>query len=480
MAKLIGRQAEIEEMMCRYHSGNPEFIVVYGRRRVGKTFLIKELFQNQFAFQHTGLSPVDKNKKVTKTDQLKSFYFSLLQYGLEDSACPKDWIEAFFLLEQLLGRKSNGQRQVVFIDELPWLDTPRSGFMSAFEGFWNGWANYHDEIFLVVCGSATSWISDKLIMAKGGLYGRLTDKIKLSPFTLKECDEFYKSRNIKLQAYDVVEGYMAMGGIPYYMDYFMPGLSLSQNIDRLFFTKNAKLQNEFNQLFGSIFTNADDMKRIVRFLGKRHAGYTRNEIAKALDIGSGGYLSDQLKSLEESDFVTRYVPFGVSARCEHYKLCDNFCWFWLHFKDDNAKLSEDFWQVNHSKPSLNSWRGIAFEEVCFGHVAQIKQALGIAGVTTKVSSYIAKGDKNAEGMQIDMLIDRDDRVINLCEMKFVKGQFVVDDNYRRKVDGRVQTVMDLTSKNIHSTLITTDGLHYNEYSGTFQKTVTIDALFNLT
>lgn len=475
MANVIGRRREVEELTRRYNGAEAEFIAVYGRRRVGKTYLIKEMYGDEFAFHHTGLSPADNaTAESATTDQLKSFYFSLVKYGLEGESQPKDWLEAFFLLEKLLERKADGKRQVVFIDEMPWMDTPRSGFIKGLENFWNGWANYHKSVFLIVCGSATSWITNKLVHAKGGLYGRLTDKIKLAPFSLSECAEFYRSRGIPMKSYDVVESYMALGGIPYYMDYFLPSMSAAQNIDNLFFVKNAKLENEFNQLFASIFSNPDDMKSIVSFLATRHAGFTREQIANGTGLPYGGMLSSYLKALEESDFITHYVPYGYSLRQRHYKLTDSFCWFWLHFKTGNNIEPGNYWLENQNLPAVASWRGIAFEEVCFNHIEKIKQALGIAGVAAKVSSYIAVGGNAKDGMQIDMIIDRSDRIINVCEMKFVRGDFSVDKAYSRIINSRIEEISSQTRKNVHSTLITTYGLNHNEYYSDFQKIITLD------
>ena len=177
MCEIIGRKKEIAELKRYYESGRAEFVAVYGRRRVGKTFLIDEVFHDDMVFHHTGLSPYDRRRKITLKDQLQNFYFSLLRHGMEDIAQPKSWMEAFFLLERFLETCDNGSRQVVFIDELPWMDTARSGFLTALEAFWNGWGNMRHNLLLVVCGSATSWMLDNLINNKGGLYGRLTGVI---------------------------------------------------------------------------------------------------------------------------------------------------------------------------------------------------------------------------------------------------------------------------------------------------------------
>ena len=312
MCEIIGRKNEIAELKRCYNSGRAEFVAVYGRRRVGKTFLVNELFHDDVVFHHTGLSPYDRQRRVSTKDQLQNFYFSLIRHGMEGISQPKSWLEAFFLLEKFLDINENGSRQVVFIDELPWMDTARSGFLTALEAFWNGWGNTRHNLMLIVCGSATSWMLDNLINNKGGLYGRLTDEIRLSPFTLKECEDFFHSRHIRMSRYNVVQAYMALGGIPFYMNFFNPSLSLAQNIDALFFARNAKLGDEFNRLFNSVFDHAEESMQIVRVLGGRHAGYSRREIAEKTGINPNGEFTKMLKALIGSDFVCKYVPFVTS------------------------------------------------------------------------------------------------------------------------------------------------------------------------
>jgi AAA+ ATPase superfamily predicted ATPase len=479
MENIIGRKAEIEELNTLYHSKKAEFVAVYGRRRVGKTYLIKELFRDKMAFYHTGMSPIDSAGNNLLQDQLKSFHNSLLRYGMEDEKQPETWLDAFFLLEKLLEDKDDGSRQVVFIDELPWMDTPRSGFLSAFEHFWNGWGSGRNNLMLIVCGSAASWIENNLINNHGGLYDRLTYEIKISPFNLVECEEFFKAANIKLSRYDIVQAYMAVGGIPYYLGFFRKGLSLGQNIDQLFFVKTAKLKKEFERLFASLFPKPTNYRKIISLLATRHKGFTRDEITKATGIQKGGGLSKMLAALEASDFISRYVPFGVSKREEHYKLTDNFCLFHEKFLAGNEITDTDFWEKNQNSQKLSAWKGIAFEEVCLAHIQQIKNALGIGAITSRESAWSIKGDKENDGTQIDLLIDRDDNIVNLCEMKFLKDKFTINKSYDEKLRSRTQMLIDRLPKRaiVHLTLITSYGLKYNEYSGEIQKLLTLDSLF---
>lgn len=376
-----------------------------------------------------------------------------------------------------MDKLDDGSRQVVFLDELPWLDTPRSGFMTAFEGFWNTWGCHRDNLMVVVCGSANSWMLDNLINNHGGLYNRVTYEIKLAPFTLNECEKFYISKNVKLSRYDITQSYMILGGIPYYMGYFQSGLSLAQNIDNILFSKQGKLRDEYSRLFASIFSNPELMKRIVALLYTRNAGYTRSEIAEKVDMADGGTLSQSLNALIASDFVVKYIPFGKGKK-EHYKLVDPFCMFYLHFVENRKELDNKFWQQNTSRPQIVSWRGFAYENVCFNHIVQIKKALGISGVITTHSAWSKRSD-DTEGAQIDLLISRNDNVVNMCEIKYYGDEFTVSKEYYQVLLRRQGILAkELSPKiSIYNTLITTFGLAYNEYSGVFSSVVTLDDLF---
>lgn len=329
----------------------------------------------------------------------------------------------------------------------------------------------------MVCGSANSWILDKLINNHGGLYNRVTYEIKLEPFTLAKCEAFFNSIQVKLSRYDIAQSYMILGGIPYYMGYFQSGNSLAQNIDNIFFSKNAKLKDEYNRLFASVFSNPELIKKIVGLLYTRNAGFTRGEIVDKLEIKDGGTLTQNLNALIASDFVVKYVPFGKGKK-EHYKLVDPFCMFYLHFVNGRRNLDESFWKQNLSSQQIISWRGFAFENVCFNHIQQIKKALGISGVVTTHSAW-SKREDDEEGAQIDLLITRNDNVVNMCEIKYYGDTFVVNKEYYHTLLHR-QEILSQKIKpkfSIHNTLITTFGLTYNEYSGIFSNIITLDDLF---
>lgn len=479
MATIIGREEQIRELNERYESDHAELMVVYGRRRVGKTFMIREAFRGRITFHHTGLSPYDEKHKIGKKEQLEHFYHSMLMHGMAESTCPKTWMQAFYMLEELLADMDNGERQLVFIDELPWMDTPGSGFLTAFEAFWNGWASARDNMNCVVCGSATSWIMDNMIEQKGGLYGRQTCEIKLEPFTLNECERFFKSRGLELSRFDIAEAYMAVGGIPYYLDKFNRGLSVAQNIDRLMFARDARLRNEFERLFGSLFINPDLYMKTVRLLATKHCGFTRNEISKGIEKKGGEGLTKMLKALEESGFIMKYKPFDAGRGETLYRLMDPFCRFWLRFVDGRIKKDDKFWQHNQNLPALNAWRGIAFEELCLAHLDRVKKGLGISGIVSTQSEWTLRGDSGHDGAQMDLIIERADRVVNLCEIKCCNDVFEIDKAYDMTLRHRISLLQENIQKtqNVHMTFITTFGVKKNMYSGIVQKEVTLDDLF---
>lgn len=478
---IIGREKEIKELRQLYDSDKAEFVAIYGRRRVGKTFLVDETLKGKITFRHAGLSPVEgENKKNGMKEQLRHFFYSLQLHGLKGKKAPASWMEAFFMLAQLLESKDDGKtRQVVFLDELPWMDTARAGFITAFEGFWNTWACHRDNMMLIVCGSANSWMLDNLVNNHGGLYGRTTYEIKLAPFTLHECEEYFSQKGFKISRYDIVQSYMILGGIPFYLSYMDSSKSLAQNIDDLFFKRGARLDNEYNRLFSSVFTNPEEMKRIAKALGERRTGFTRKELLMRTGIDDNGKFSKMLDALEASNFIESYVPFGEGKRNMHYKLSDMFCMFHQKFVEGKRTFDDNFWKFNVTSPAINIWRGFAFEEVCLRHIGQIKQALGISGVISSQSSWSLRGDDDVDGTQMDMLIDRNDNVVNLCEMKFYNEEFTVSKQYHSTIVHRRNVLSGIIPKRkaIHSTLITTFGLKHNEYSGDFQQVLTLDALF---
>ena len=470
---LIGRENEQVLLRQAFNAERSRFIAVYGRRRIGKTFLIRETFDYTFTFQHAGLA------KGKYRDQLSAFADSLKDAGASNVISPINWMDAFKQLKNLI-RESESSRKVIFIDELSWMDTPRSDLVMALENFWNGFASARKDIVLIICTSATSWILKTVIHDKGGLHNRVTDKILLQPFTLCECEKFLESKGIEMDRYDILEGYMAMGGVPYYWEFVQAGKSMTQNIDSLFFGKDALLQGEFDYLYASVFRNPEDYIKIIKALGKKKTGMTRGEISRETGLNCNGAFTKKLEELESCGFVRRYHEYGKKNMGAVIQLIDNYTLFYFKFLE-NPPTDRKYWEKTIDSPARRAWTGLAFERVCLQHSEQIRKKLGITGVLTDECSWRCTSDseKGIYGSQIDLVIDRKDRVVNLCEMKFSALEYVITKEYDRKLKEKISDFKTATKtkSSIHLTLVTTYGLEQNKYAGHVQSVVTARDLF---
>lgn len=472
MGTFVGRKKELNILEKVKTSDKSEFIAVYGRRRVGKTFLIREAFQNEFAFYLTGVPNINLHQ------QLSNFNRALRKYDPDDSNTqPESWFAAFEQLEKLL-LKNKALKKIIFLDELPWLDTPQSGFIPALDYFWNSFASARKDIILVVCGSAASWMINKLIHNKGGLHNRVTYRIRLEPFSLNECEAFFQRRSGVFSRYQVVQLYMVMGGIPFYLDHVDVGMSAIQNINKLCFQPDGILAEEFHDLYISLFNKAEKHLAIIEALSKKVKGLTRTEIIKLAKLPNAGSTTRILKELEESGFIRKYHSFGKKEKSSLYQLSDFYSLFYIKFIRGNHSLNENSWINGLDSPQQRAWSGYAFEQVCLAHLSQLKQALGISGVQSNSSSWVNTGKGNKR--QIDLVIDRRDGVINLCEMKFSIKPFTIDKHYHAELQDKIETfrVATQTTKSLFLTMITTFGLTRNEYSnGLVQNSLTMDDLF---
>ena len=470
---MIGRKKELEIFEHAIQDDRSHFIAVYGRRRVGKTFLIRESFRYRFTFQHAGLS--DSGLK----EQLFAFETAIRDAGGTPSDKVHNWLEAFEDLKELI-RQSTEKKKILFLDELSWMDTRNSDLMTALEHFWNGWASARKDIILVICTSATSWMLSKVIHHKGGLYHRLTEQIDLRPFTLAECEEIVRAEDVAWNRDQILQYYMIFGGIPYYWEFLRKGESLPQTIDRILFAANAPLKGEFRCLYDAIFRNPEPYLRIIRALAGIKAGMTRDELIAGTGLHNSGDLTMRLEELESCGFIRKYTAYGKKKKNTVYQLIDAFTLFYYQFLKDEP-TDEHFWESQINSSQINAWSGLAFERVCLLHVAQIKKKLGISGILTEVHSWYCKPDpdRGIHGSQIDLLIVRKDQVINLCEMKYSDAEYTLtkreDEAIRRRVsDLRIATGTDYA---IYPTLVTTRGLVDNSYAGNIQVVVTQDDLF---
>lgn len=470
---LIGRKIEQEELLATLEADESQFVAVYGRRRVGKTYLIRETFANRLAFQHTGLA------KGSLKEQLAEFQESLRLAGMKRPRRPKTWLDAFHLLAEFLLGINDDRKKVVFIDELPWMDTPKSNLLSALEHFWNGWASARKDIVLIICGSATAWVQKKILNNYGGLHNRVTVKIRIMPFTLRECEQYMEARGMVLSRKELTLGYMALGGIPYYWSLMKKKWSLDQNIDNLFFKADAPLRDEYNALYASLFKFPEPYMKVVIALGGVKQGMQRNEIISKTKLSDNQTFADVLRDLEQCGFIRKYQALGKKIRSAFYQLIDNYSLFYLNFVKENKENDEHFWTNSIDTPLRNSWCGLAFERLSLWHIQQIKGALGIQGIISSVYSWRTDANEEHDGAQVDLLIDRKDGVINLCEMKYADDIYAFDAEEESKLRNR-RTAFKLdtkTKKAIHITLITTYGMRTNRHSGMVQNVVKMDDLF---
>ncbi|MBO4910124.1 MAG: ATP-binding protein [Lachnospiraceae bacterium] len=470
---LIGREKEQDLLKQCSSSKRPEFLVVYGRRRVGKTYLIKEYFHERFSFYSTGI-PSEKTH-----NQLKAFNESLINYGDDYRTIPKDWFEAFRRLRKVLERNdiirdpASGKR-IVFLDEVPWMDTARSDFKSAFDYFWNSWGSSQNDLVLIVCGSATSWIITNILSDKGGFYNRITRKMLLEPFSLYECEQYFKNNGVQISRNQIIESYMIFGGIPYYLNLFDKRMSLTQNVDNLIFDKNGQLHFEYDHLFSSLFKNSSNHVKVIESIAAKKCGLSRTDISKASGVADGEGLTKALKELEQCGFIRKYLSYPKKKKGYIYQVIDPFVLFSLYFLV-NEKIRS--WKSFFKSPEYYAWRGNSFEIVCLNHIPQIKMCLGISGVESMEYSW--KSNKIKSGAQIDLLIDRNDDVINVCEMKFSNNEFVIDEDYEKVLNNKIDLFRKETKTNkaVHLTLVSVNGVKINEYSEAVQQFIDCDKLF---
>jgi AAA+ ATPase superfamily predicted ATPase len=469
---ILGRDSEKQRIKEIVDAEKPAFIAVYGRRRVGKTFLVKEYFNNEFTFYATGLA-----NSNTKT-QLVNFTVFINKSFNTTYNTPKNWLAAFLILQDEL-EKIKGNR-IIFIDELPWFDTKKSDFLTGLEFFWNGWASTKKGLKLFVCGSAASWMINKLIKNKGGLHNRVTHRFKIEPFTLQETETFLQAQDIFIDRYQIVNLYMVMGGIPFYLEPIKKGESAAQNIERICFSDEGQLRTEFKFIFSSLFNNSEKHEKLLRKIYELGNRATRDNLVTQLNILSSGDFSVKLNELEESGFLKSYTPLGVRKSKKIYVIADYYTLFYFKFIENAGNYEVGQWINRINDTATNVWAGLTFEQVCWDHTQNIKKRLGIEGIYSETSTWSKPADDASAGAQIDLVIDRKDRVINLFEIKYSINPFEITKDYDLKLRNKVGAFKQSTQtkKAVFLTMITTFGLQQNQYARSIvQNEITMDDLF---
>jgi uncharacterized protein len=459
--KIIGRNKEIDILTDSLNSIESKLIAVYGRRRVGKTFLIRQFYKKSIIIDIAGLH------KGTMFDQLDHFKNKLIRIGHKPAKqeTVKSWMQAFGLLEDYLDTIKGKQKKVIFIDELPWFDTPRSKFLMAFENFWNDYCSKRNDLIVVICGSAAAWMIKKVMKNKGGLHNRVSEKIRLMPFNLKETELFLQNKGIRWSQYDITQLYMTVGGIPFYLNGIRKGESYTQYIERACFTEAGLLIEEFAELYSSLFDKSDLHYSVIKALGTVKAGITRSTIIEKANLKSGGTFTKIIEELTESGFITKFLPFDNNANLALYRLTDYFTLFYLKFMLNSKAVGVGIWPAKAVSSSWQSWAGLAFESICLQHIPQIKKALKLTAIYTEVSSW--KGAYEGNAAQVDLLIDRADNVINLCEIKFANNEYVITKSYANDLQHKMSIFSmqpNVKNKNIFLTMITVRGVSNNTYA----------------
>lgn len=474
----IGRNREIEILKEYYGSSKSELVAVYGRRRVGKTFLVRETLGNYFDFDFIGLH------KTPAKIQRKQFQKKLNLFSGKEVKDPSDWFEAFDNLRDYL-LSLNKDRVIVFLDELPWMDSVNSNFIDAFSYFWNSWDSKKTLLKLYVCGSATTWMVDKLIGDPGGLYGRVSRPMYLAPFSLAETEQYLNEiKKMNFSKIQVLDTYMIFGGIPYYLDMLNSELPLSVNVDRLLFAEDAPLRHEYDFLFRSLFKKSENYQKIVEILARKLSGLTRNEISQGCRL-EGGELTIALKNLNSCDFLRVYSNPVKKEKGKIYQLTDMFSLFYLRFVKGNEGSDKHYWTNMLHSGIKNTWSGYAFEQVCFHHIDQIKNKLGISGIQSDIYAWNEKGTVDSdgnhwEGGQIDLIIDRSDNVMNLCEIKYSNDEYAISRTYEETIKRRTSyfSWQTKTKKALRCTFITTYGVKKNNHSNIVDNTIKAEDLFS--
>lgn len=472
---MVGRKQQIETMAELLELKKSYFVAVTGRRRVGKTYLIDQVYKNNICLRVTGI------QDGSQSTQIANFVQKLAEYSnLPIVTIPKNWQQVFMLFKKYLDSLPKNKKQVIFIDELPWMATTRSGFIQLLAHLWNDYLSKEKHFILAICGSATSWISKKIINDTGGFHNRITHHIQLPPFSLAETKDFLLSNKIKLVDSDVAELYMALGGIPYYLELIRKGESATEAIDRLCFVEGGLLKTEYNQLYKALFDQSTNHEAIVGVLAKSRYGLSRTELSQKSKVATGGPFTRTLEDLVLSGFVIEQLPFGKIKKGTVYQLTDEFSVFYHRFIATHKKAVAGIWQEIAKTQSYKIWQGYAFEALCMRHLPQIKRALGISNVYTEVSGFHKITDGNNEGIQIDMLLDRADNTVNICECKYYSEPFEIIKQYADALNKRKELLMQYTGtkKNVFTTLVCNKPIKKNDYYyNTIDKVVLLEDLF---
>lgn len=468
--KFLIRDKAIKMLNDFFKSKRSEFLAIYGRRRVGKTFLIKNYFIQQkcIFLPITGIQNGSfLDQRTACCQQISNIFFNGINITIPDS-----WLQIFEIINNAINSTSKKKIVVLFFDEFPWLATAKSRLLQALEYYWNQFWSNDKRVKLIICGSLASWIIKNIINNTGGLYNRVTYRLALQPFDLYETECFLKNNGVQLTDQQITSIYMVTGGIPLYLEQIKKGLSANQNIDRVCFSSNGLLTNEIEELFKSLFSNSDIFIKLTREIAKHRYGITKSDLSKILDISQSGRLVERLKELEDAGFIMAFLPYQHREKGMYFRVIDEYTLFYFRWIEPNLRSirrlvkPKGFWLEKAQGNAYKSWCGYAFESICYKHINLIMRKLNLKPSALPFTwRYAPKKGDNTNGAQVDLLFDREDDAITLCEIKYTDSPFMVDKEYAQKLRKRIAIFKKKTrtKKQLFLALISANGLTKSMY-----------------
>lgn len=486
MVKIVGREDEVQTLRSFLESDRPEFLAIYGRRRIGKTYLIRSFFEGEdvIFFNVTG------TKDGLLSDQIAHFTKQIgdVFYRGVQLKSGKNWDKTFEILTDAFKTIQN-KKIILFFDEFPWMATKNSKLLQVLDYYWNQYWSVNSQIKLIICGSSASWIIDKIVNNKAGLHNRLTRNINLEPFNLNEASEYLAHLGIKLNKEQILSIYMVMGGVPYYLSKLEKGCSAVQSIERLAFRRKSFLLEEFDNLFSSLFEDHETNIDIIRLIAENRYGLGQEALLKKMGKALHGKTGlRKLKALQDAGFIIAFKPHLHRKKGIYYKVIDEYTLFYLRFIEpirnglSERGLVKGYWDKKHNSSEWNSWSGYAYEAICYKHIGQIRKALDLSPTAIPTTwRYTPRKGSKEQGAQIDLLFDRDDNAITICEIKYTDQAYSLSKSYAEILHKKVDVFQAITrnKKQIFLAMIVASGLKESIYSKEMiDSEVTLDDLFS--
>lgn len=416
MKRFVGRELELKKLRAIGEADEPSIVVVYGRRRVGKTELLEQ------AFRHRNILKFEGIEGLSEKDQYANAMRQLAKYVGEDLLTKvqiTSWSEFF----DLVARYTKEGTWTIYLEELQWLANYESKLLSELKYAWDNQFRRNPKLLLILCGSAPSFMLEKVVHSKA-LYNRSQHEIHLQELSISETKLFLKNRSDR----EIFNAYLSVGGIPEYLKWVDKESSVFQGLCTHAFTSGSFFSREFEKIFTSSLANNKHYREIIETLS-RCKFLSREELAEKLKLTSGGTLSILLTDLEKCGFISKYCPYNLSnsSNVIRYAIADNYLHFYFNFiRPIQSKIENgDYNEVPQSAIKMDSyakWLGFAFERWCRKYSRVIAKILGFSGVQYRSGAYFSRAtNKKDPGYQIDLVFDRADKVYTICEMKYLQS-----------------------------------------------------------